>query len=116
MMIALPLPELEESTTLTAEQKILNAQASEWLKADERYEFTPPVNADGAPAFPEAKKLGIKSDFFQFSHGRYIGYVNEKHIFHGYPLNDKRRINPKHKLCMFAVDFLEKGSKPRLVR
>ena len=89
---------------LTTSQLASNQDAARLLFPGKRYVFEPCVTATGLP-MPQYAKT-VKPAEFDFTLGKYVGFINDKHVFEGYPKVDTRRINLKMKLCFFHVLFV----------
>ena len=78
---------------LTEEQVRIDQQAIAHLVRGRYYDFEPAIEATGIPTGGKdvCPRLELEK-ILTFSRGWYIGYVNNRHVFQSYPVNDQREI------------------------
>lgn len=78
-----------ECDAMTPDERIKNSAAQENLVPGKYYRFDPSVTATAAPTGgPNTCAL----EECTFERGWYIGFVKDKHVFQGKPVNDRRVI------------------------
>lgn len=93
---------------MTDQQRAANRAAVQDLVRGKYYRFDPPVTSIG---FPVGGPGVCAEQEMEFVRGWYIGFVKDKHVFQGKPINDQRdMLSDDLRECYFHVLFIG-GSK-----